>query len=163
MVMTREPGDLPERSHPSSVRGARMGRTSAVVTHRIVTRRSTAMCFLMRQFADRDSLGRHVFGWHVFGRPDNAARAVLFAGAFLALAGSSGAADLPVKAPPAATAYDWTGLYVGGHIGYAAGSSHWSAMPTGAAGPALNGSLDLFNSFNAFNGMGSYFAGFQAG
>ena len=36
-------------------------------------------------------------------------------------------------------------------------------MPTGAAGPALNGSLDLFNSFNAFNGTGSYFAGFQAG
>ena len=36
-------------------------------------------------------------------------------------------------------------------------------MPTGAAGPAQNGSLDLFNSFNAFNGMGSYFEGFQAG
>jgi high affinity Mn2+ porin len=71
---------------------------------------------------------------------------------------------MPVKAPPpAATAYDWTGVYVGGHIGYAAGSSHWSAMPTGAAGPAQSGSLDLFNSFNAFNGMGSYFEGFQAG
>jgi high affinity Mn2+ porin len=122
------------------------------------------MCFLMRQFADRDSLGRHVFGWHVFGRPDNAVRAVVFAGACLALANGAGAADMPVKAPPpAATAYDWTGLYVGGHIGYAAGSSHWSAMPMGAAGPALNGALDLFNSFNAFNGMGSYFAGFQAG
>ena len=35
----------------------------------------------------------------------------------LALAGSAGAADMPVKAPPPATAYDWTGLYVGGHIG----------------------------------------------
>jgi high affinity Mn2+ porin len=81
-----------------------------------------------------------------------------------ALTGSAAAADMPVKAPPpAATAYDWTGVYVGGHIGYAAGSSRWSAMPTGVAGPALNGSLDLFNSFNAFNGMGSYFAGFQAG
>ena len=81
-----------------------------------------------------------------------------------ALTGSAAAADMPVKAPPpAATAYDWTGVYVGGHIGYAAGSSHWSAMPTGAAGPALSGSLDLFNGFNAFNGMGSYFEGFQAG
>src|SRR4029077_9092737 len=158
MVMTREPGDLPERSHPSSVRGARMGRTSAVVTHRIVTRRSTAMRFLMRHFANSDFLGRHVFG-----RQDNAARAVVFAGACLALANGAGAADLPVKAPPAATAYDWTGLYVGGHIGYAAGSSHWSAMPTVAAGPALSGSLDLFNSFNAFTGTGSYFGGFQAG
>lgn len=82
----------------------------------------------------------------------------------MALTGSAVAADMPVKAPPpAGTAYDWTGVYVGGHIGYAAGSSHWSAMPTGAAGPAQSGSLDLFSSFNAFNGMGSYFAGFQAG
>jgi high affinity Mn2+ porin len=82
----------------------------------------------------------------------------------MALTGSAAAADLPVKAPPpAATAYDWTGVYVGGHIGYAAGSSRWSAMPTGAAGPVQNGALDLFNSFNAFNGMGSYFEGFQAG
>ncbi len=83
----------------------------------------------------------------------------------VALTGSAAAADLPVKAPPppATTAYDWTGVYVGGHIGYAAGSSHWSAMPTEAPGPAQSGSLDLFNSFNAFNGMGSYFEGFQAG
>src|SRR6202171_4401321 len=81
-----------------------------------------------------------------------------------ALTGSAAAADMPVKAPPpAATAYDWTGVYVGGHIGYAAGSSHGSAMPTGAAGPALSGSLDLFNGFNAFNGMGSFVMGFQAG
>jgi hypothetical protein len=29
---TRKPGDLPERRHPSAVRGARAGRTSAVVT-----------------------------------------------------------------------------------------------------------------------------------
>jgi high affinity Mn2+ porin len=36
-------------------------------------------------------------------------------------------------------------------------------MPTAAAGPALSGSLDLFNSFNAFTGTGSYFGGFQAG
>ena len=83
----------------------------------------------------------------------------------LAAVGSATAADMPVEAPPppATTAYDWTGVYVGGHIGYAAGSSRWSAMPTGAAGPAQSGSLDLFNSFNAFNGMGSYFEGFQAG
>src|ERR1700739_722635 len=42
-VTTREPGDLPERSHPSGVRGARTGRASAVVTCRIVTRSGTAM------------------------------------------------------------------------------------------------------------------------
>jgi high affinity Mn2+ porin len=92
-------------------------------------------------------------------------RGLRFVIGLMALTGSAAASDLPVKAPPppAATAYDWTGAYVGGHIGYAAGSSRWSAMPTGVAGPAQSGSLDLFNSFNAFNGTGSYFAGFQAG
>src|ERR1700689_4734522 len=99
-----------------------------------------------------------------FGAPMRGLRIVIALLGLMALAGSAVAADIPVKAPPpAATAYDWTGVYVGGHIGYAAGSSHWAAMPTGAAGPALNGSLDLFNSFNGFNGMGSYFEGFQAG
>ena len=64
----------------------------------------------------------------------------------LALAGGAAAADMPVKAPPpAATAYDWTGVYIGGHIGYAAGSSSWSAMPTGVVGPVQSGSLDLSN------------------
>ena len=37
-----------------------------------------------------------------------------------------------------------------------------NADRSGGAG-AQSGSLDLFNSFNAFNGMGSYFEGFQAG
>jgi high affinity Mn2+ porin len=86
----------------------------------------------------------------------------------LALAGfgvsAAAAADLPaplpVKAPPAQT-FDWNGFYVGGHFGYATGSSDWSA--TQAGGAPLTGSLDLYNSFNAFNGNGSYFAGLQAG
>jgi len=30
-VTTREPGDLPERSHPAGARDARSGRASAVV------------------------------------------------------------------------------------------------------------------------------------
>jgi hypothetical protein len=45
---TREPGDLPERSHPSTVRGARVGRTSAAVTKRFVTRLEAAMTILLR-------------------------------------------------------------------------------------------------------------------
>src|SRR6202166_1084017 len=91
-------------------------------------------------------------------------RVVIWPLGLMALAGSAAAADMPVKAPPpGATAYDWTGVYLGGHIGYAAGSSRWSAMPTGAAGPAQSGSLDLFKAFNGFDGMGSYFEGFQAG
>src|SRR5580704_6599045 len=97
-----------------------------------------------------------------FGAPMRELRVVI---GLLALTESAAASDLPVKAPPppAATAYDWTGAYVGGHISYAAGSSRWSAMPTGAAGPAQSGSLDLFKAFNGFDGMGSYFEGFQAG
>jgi len=45
--------------------------------------------------------------------------------ALLALAGSAGAADLPVKAPriapPAPVAYDWNGFYIGGYFGDALG------------------------------------------
>jgi hypothetical protein len=40
---TREPGDLPERSHPSGVRGARMGRSSAAMTG-LVTRTEGPPC-----------------------------------------------------------------------------------------------------------------------
>jgi high affinity Mn2+ porin len=78
----------------------------------------------------------------------------------IALTGSATAADLlptkaPMPAPPAA--YDWTGYYIGAHLGYAAGTSHWSSTP------GLSGTLDLFNSFDAFKGTGSYFLGLDAG
>jgi high affinity Mn2+ porin len=81
----------------------------------------------------------------------------------VALTGSAMAADLPVKAPPppAVAAYDWSGFYLGGHFGYAAGSSHWSATQPDAS--AIAGSLDMFNSYNMFRDTGSDFAGFQAG
>ena len=80
-------------------------------------------------------------------------------------ANEAGAADLPaipLKAPPSLP-FNWSGLYVGGHFGYAAGTSNWTATEAGAAAPTLAGSLDLTNSFNAFKGDGSYFAGLQAG
>src|SRR5438270_9997474 len=32
------------------------------------------------------------------------------------------APDLPLKAPAAKTVYDWTGFYLGGHVGYGGGS-----------------------------------------
>ena len=93
-------------------------------------------------------------------------RGGLLAGMVLAvLADRADAGDLPVKAPPpvATAAYDWSGFYVGGHIGYAAGTSGWSATSTGAAAPPIAGALNFFNSYDAFNGTGSYFEGFQAG
>jgi high affinity Mn2+ porin len=77
------------------------------------------------------------------------------------------AADLgtmPVKAlpaPPAST--DWTGFYIGGNVGATTGRTSWTATEAGAAVPTLNGSINLFNSFDAFEGTGSYFIGMQAG
>src|SRR5271170_4661590 len=73
---------------------------------------------------------------------------------------------MPVKAPPAATtatAYDWTGFYVGMNLGYALGSSRWTATEAGAATPALASSLDLFHAFDGFKGIGSYQLGLQTG
>jgi high affinity Mn2+ porin len=75
------------------------------------------------------------------------------------------AADLgmmPVKALPVLVSPDWTGFYLGGHFGYATGTSNWAATQGGGAAP-LDGSIDLFNSYDAFKGTGSYFAGLQAG
>jgi high affinity Mn2+ porin len=86
---------------------------------------------------------------------------LLLAGiSLIALAGRVSAADLPapmvVKAPPPAS-YDWTGFYVGGHLGDAWGRSDWTAPPN------LSGSTNLFQPFDIFPGTGSYFGGFQAG
>src|SRR4029077_9132365 len=57
------------------------------------------------------------------------------------------AADMPpplaFKAPAAAPAfYDWSGFYVGGHLGDAWGSSRWTANSAGAA--AVSCSVGLF-------------------
>jgi high affinity Mn2+ porin len=86
----------------------------------------------------------------------------------IALAGGAHAADLsgalPTKAPPPALLpYDWTGFYLGGHLGYAGGRSDWSATQAGGAAPALTGSLDFLDAYNFSKGTGSYLLGFQAG
>src|SRR5712691_1507865 len=67
------------------------------------------------------------------------------------------------KTSVAQSPYDWTGFTVGGHVGYAAGASDWSATQALAATPSSSGSLDLFQGFDAFKGTGSYFGGLQAG
>jgi high affinity Mn2+ porin len=80
--------------------------------------------------------------------------------AALMVAAPAMAADMAVKAPwqaPIVQAYDWTGLYVGGHLGYAWGRSNWSAPPD------LSSSLDLDQSSDIFTGAGSYFGGLQIG
>jgi high affinity Mn2+ porin len=55
---------------------------------------------------------------------------------------------------------DWTGAYVGGHIGAEWGRSDWSA-----SGPAFpqSGVLGLGDPFDFAAGTGSYFEGLQAG
>jgi hypothetical protein len=101
-VRTREPGDLPERSHPSGVRGARSGRTSAVVTESIVTRTEAAMAGLGR------ILSNNLF-----------TRARIATGAAMVIASATGAfADdiMTTKAPTipfAGSAYNWNGFYAG--------------------------------------------------
>ena len=85
---------------------------------------------------------------------------VLLSTAELALAADD---IMPTKAPPppAPLAYDWSGFYLGAHVGYALGGSDWSA--TQAGGPSLSGTLSFSNGYNFSSGTGSYLLGFQAG
>lgn len=85
----------------------------------------------------------------------------LLAAAVIVSARGAVAADLPTKAPllptTAPTSYDWTGFYVGGHLGDAWGTSNWNTAP------GISGSLDLYQPFDSFNEAGSFFEGLQAG
>ena len=74
----------------------------------------------------------------------------------------AGAADLPVKAPPAPADYDWTGFYIGGHVGLVTGQSGWTLAPLGGGVP-VSGSFGLYQSPNAFKESGSWFEGVQGG
>jgi high affinity Mn2+ porin len=90
-------------------------------------------------------------------------RWLLFSGTTLmtvALSGSARPADF--KAPEAAAAYDWSGFYLGADVGLALGHSNWRASPPGGA-PNLSGSFDLFRTFDAFDGSGSFLGGLHAG
>jgi opacity protein-like surface antigen len=86
-----------------------------------------------------------------------------------ALAGGVCADDLPIltplKTPPpsAPSAYDWSGLYAGGHLGLAWGNSHWTTSTIAAPAASVSGSFGLFQPLNAFDETGSFFAGLQMG
>jgi high affinity Mn2+ porin len=98
------------------------------------------------------------------GRPAQRPAARMGAGvavAALLVTGGAGAADLPVRAAAPATAYDWSGFYAGGHIGFAAAGSDFTATQPG--GGPLYGTLDLSRPYDLFTGEGSDFGGFQAG
>jgi high affinity Mn2+ porin len=101
-------------------------------------------------------------------------RALLVGGAALVALASSDAArcaELPLtpvpRAPTSAAvspnAFDWTGFYLGGHMGYAWGRSNFTATSIGRTAPPFDGSLDFSQEPNGWFGTGSYFAGLQAG
>ena len=73
------------------------------------------------------------------------------------------AGAMPLKAPPLPQAYDWSGFYVGGHMGYAAGNSDWTANPAQAGLPPTAGTLNVFLPLNSFFESGSFLAGVQTG
>ena len=66
------------------------------------------------------------------------------------------AAPIPYSVP---AAYDWSGFFAGGHLGYAWGSSNWTGTTPAARALSSSGSIDLFQSFDAFEDTGSYFEG----
>lgn len=76
--------------------------------------------------------------------------------AVLIAAGSAMAADMPAKAPvykaaPAvAAAYNWTGFYLGGHVGYGWARDQWQQY--NAAGLAIT-ETTTFNSKGALGGL----------
>jgi len=56
----------------------------------------------------------------------------------MALADPAAAADLPLKAPVMQAIFDWTGFYVGAHVGYGRGTSNAVLTdPTVTAGPGV--------------------------
>jgi high affinity Mn2+ porin len=101
-----------------------------------------------------------------FSRCLTCARRTSCAAAFALLANHAFAADLsavsPAKAQAATVDYDWTGFYVGGHVGLAGGHSDWRASLNGGA-PGGAGSFGLYRSPNAFTEGGSFFEGIQVG
>ena len=70
------------------------------------------------------------------------------------------AADLPKPAVAQSPQFDWSGWYVGGHVGYAVGGSDWSSSQPGVVSA---GRTDLTNGFDLFKGTSSFFSGLQGG
>lgn len=91
----------------------------------------------------------------------------------LAPAGSAGAADIPLKAPPAyVPAWSWTGCYVGANAGWIGGrnwfdlspSGNYLNAPGGAAPPNVAGTGDFAISRAALsNSYATGTSGFEGG
>jgi len=97
-------------------------------------------------------------------RPSVSRRLALPTAAIVMISATSAVANdtLPTKAAPipssVAAAYDWSGFYVGGYVGYVAAHSDWKAgFP---AVPPLVGATDIFDDDGPW---GPVFGGLQAG
>ncbi len=72
------------------------------------------------------------------------------------------AAAAPARAfSPSGPAYNWSGFYAGGQMGYTFGSSRWTASSPGATD--VSGSLSFTQRIDPFSETGSFFAGLQGG
>ena len=160
-VTTREPGDLPERRHPSGVRGARSGRTSAAVTKRLVTRMEAATTMLAH--IPSTEIAKTKIVKAKFGQTTISAALTASALALAITYAESAKADgaMLTKAPPipyvGSSNYNWNGFYAGGNLGIAGGRSNWTA------GPGLSGTNNLFQTIDTFDEAGSFLAGLQGG
>src|SRR5436190_1517114 len=88
----------------------------------------------------------------------------LFWGVFLALVAlerPAAAADLPLKAPANAAPFDWTGFYVGGHVGYA--FEHWMVYATGGFAWSLGRFLQTPGAVDDVDKLLHLHAGWAAG
>jgi high affinity Mn2+ porin len=75
---------------------------------------------------ERDRRNARAGNSHTMNRSSRS-RGRIFAGAglgLLVLDGPALAADMPLKAPPIQSVFDWTGFYIGAHTGYSRGSSN---------------------------------------
>jgi len=126
---------------PSGVRGARSGRASAVVTDPVVTRTEAAMANFGTILSNKEYSRARIAKTAVLGvvgprPPLKFWPAVSTAAIVIASAGSERADDIMVTKAPAIpysgpAAYNWNGLYAGGHLGaahFADGERRFHAM-----------------------------------
>src|SRR5580700_4207620 len=103
--------------------------------------------------------------FHPVVRTAFACQQCLLIGALVIASDKGAAADDVTKdsaIPYAGPATDhWNGFYAGGHLGYAWGSSNWTASSLGA--PSVSGSFSLAQPIDVFSNTGSFFEGLQAG
>ena len=157
-VTTREPGDLPERGHPSDVRwrtrGADFRCGDKTTCHADGGRHEHACTHPVERIAKTRSSAIHRPRFRCFGG-FGFALAITFA--------ESAKADgtMVTKAPPipyvGSSDYNWNGFYAGGNLGIAWGQSNWTA------GPGLSGTNNLFQTIDTFDEAGSFMAGLQGG